>query len=750
MDLPNLFNVNVAQAGQRVCVLVLTNQSVLAGLLVVHPSGSQLLRISELIPYTDDSSLLLAADEVLQELGKESEDVNEVVFCLEQNWFDQAGELLTEKQALLKRVKEELSLQPVGYVLQHETVTEHLINQQRQISGLVLFLSAESITATLVMQGSISAAVTVGRSGEIQSDVVEALTRAAKEAGKVEMPGKLLCATVSLEVAELFELQQELLTVIWPPSVSFLQLPVVEVIKPQLTAQIVVTGAGKALRQIEGDIAPNVLAPATIASVDEADAKELVKDDVSNVEPIEAATTVTPHEEYAIDSNITTASSFGIPIKSAPEVTFTQTPTPMQKEETAVSVNATPTHSAPSWLTGLKHNRHKPSKRHFIIVSIFAGIVGLLVVALLGYVYLSRTATLQLRIQPKITQISQEVQLTLDPTLKETDVENRKVRAERLEVELSASQDSKATGIKIVGEKATGTVVIFNKTTAVKSFAAGTILRTKALEYVLVDSVEVPAATISAKPGGTGEEKEYGQRSTKATATVIGVENNIEKDVQLTIADFDSSTYAAKTETALSGGSSREVRVVSQTDMDILVADLKKTLLADAKKQLEAKRTDDQRVIPLDTLTVVKEVFSAKEGDEVDSVSLDLTIKAVGLAYYTTDLDPIAEALLSGLLPEGYSLEGHTPQILSAGETSGSSQVIVTVNLSSKAHALIEVEQLREQLASKSLTDAAALLASKPSVEKASFIVLPQLARSLVKTVPTDASRFDIELSIQD
>ncbi len=750
MDLPNLFNVNVAQAGQRVCVLVLTNQSVLAGLLVVHPSGSQLLSISELIPYTDDSSLLLAADEVLQELGKESEDVNEVVFCLEQNWFDQAGKLLTEKQTLLKRVKEELSLQPVGYVLQHETVTEHLINQQRQISALVLFLSAQSITATLVMQGVISATVTVGRSGEIQSDVVEALTRAAKEAGKVEMPGKLLCATVSLEVAELFELQQELLTVIWPPSISFLQLPVVEVIKPQLTAQIVVTGAGKALRQIESDVTPDVSAVAGIASIVETNEKKLVKDDVSNVVPTaEVMTSATIPVEYAVDSNVTTATSFGIPMKS-PEVTFMQTTAPMQNQETAVSVNATPTHSAPSWLTGLKHNRHKPSKRHFIIVSIFAGIVGLLVVALLGYVYLSRTATLQLRIQPKITQISQEVQLTLDPALKETDVENRKVRAERLEVELSASQDSKATGIKIVGEKATGTVVIFNKTTAVKTFAAGTILKTKALEYVLVDSVEVPAATISAKPGGTGEEKEYGQQSAKVTATVIGVENNIEKDVQLTIADFDSSTYAAKTETALSGGSSREVRVVSRTDMDILVADLKKTLLTDAKKQLEAKRTDDQRVIPLDTLTIVKEVFSAKEGDEVDSVSLDLTIKAVGLAYYTTDLDPIAEALLSGLLPEGYSLEGHTPQILSAGETSGSSQVIVTVNLSSKAHALVEVEQLRQQLASKSLADAAALLASKPSVEKASFVVLPQLAGSLVKTVPTDVSRFDIELSIQD
>lgn len=748
MDLPNLFTVNVAQAGQRVCVLVLTSRSVLAGLLVVHPSGSQLLSISEQIPYTDDASVLLAADEVLQELGKESEDVNEVVFCLEQSWFDANGALLVEKQALLKNIKEELSLQPVGYVLQHETVTEHLINQQKQLSGLILFLSGESVAVTLVLHGAIVASNVVGRSGEIQSDVVEALSRIAQKTENTALPGKLLCATIALEVAELFELQQELLTVVWPETVTFLQSPVVDVIKPQLSAQIVVVGAGKALQQLESGSPAPISDESSAADVGALAGTALAASEIPGAaEAVVATDEQSVTEEYAVEPP--TASSFGIPINPEPQITFAQSPV---AENQPADTQPPPALAAKKplagWLAGLRKSSHQPTKRQLIIGAAAAILGGLLVVFLIGYLYLAVTAVLVLSIQPKTQLLSQEAELTLDPTLTATDVQNRRIRAQKLEVELSSSGETKATGIKIVGEKAKGSVIVLNKTSSAKSFPAGTLLKTDKLAYTLDESIEVPAATISAKPGGTGEEKEYGQRSAKATATVLGVDNNIDKDVVLMIGDFDSGTYAARTETAMTGGSSREVQVVSQTDLDVLAADVKKELLEKARTELEAKQASDQRIIPLDTLAVSKQVFSAKEGTEVDSVKLDLTATATGLAYNIADLEPIAEVLLSGLVPTGYSLEGHLPQILSAAAASGSSQVKVTVNLSSKVHALVETEQLRTQLQSQSLDQAKTIVGNNPAVEKASFGVSPSIAQALIKKVPNNASRFRITVDV--
>lgn len=734
MDLPNLFTVNVSQAGQRVCVLVMTRQSVLAGLLVVHASGSQLLSISEQIPYADNDALLLAADEVLQELGKESEDVNEVVFCLEQNWFDETGELITEKQALLKRIKEELSLQPVGYVLQHETITEHLINQDLQLSCLVLFLSKESVTATLVMQGVISSTVVTGRSGEIQSDVVEALTRVTQVTGTPELPGKILCATIALEVAELFELQQELLTVVWPDSVKFLQSPVVEVIKPQLSAQIVVTGAGKALQQLEGSSAEPVPVGAAVAvAAGEGDGDAGAP----------------PDEEYAIDDSVATASTFGIPVKTVPTVTFAHTDETQAVNDSEISPDHVEQETAHGWLASLLHQR-KPTRRHYLLLGGIAIVIGLVIVVLFGYFFLTTTAALEIQVIPKSQQISQEAELILDPSLTEPDIQNRKVQAEKIELELSGTGETAASGIKIVGEKAKGTAVVYNKTTASKAFPAGTVLKSGKLEYVLDEAIEVPSATVSAKPGGTGEEKEYGQRSVNVTATAIGVDNNIDKDVSLNVGDFDTGTYAAKTESALSGGSSREVRVVSQADLDVLLADVKKSLLAQTKSQLESQQAADQKIIPLDQLKIVKQAFSAKEGTEVDTVRLDLDVKATGYAYRPNDLVPIAEALLSGLLPSGYSLEGHTPQILSAGAASGSGQVRVVANLSSKSHALVETEQLRQQLSDQSFEQAAAILTGNPAVEKARFIVKPQLAGLLLKKVPSDSKRFTVVATIPE
>lgn len=740
MDLPNLFTVNVAQAGQRICVLVLTDRSVLAGLVVVHPSGSELLSISEQIPYTDDASLLISADEVLQELGKESEDVNEVVFCLEQGWFDGQGELVAEKQALLKKIKEELSLQPVGYVLQHETITEHLINQQKQLSGLILFVSTQGIVATLVVHGAISTTKLVGRSTELQSDVVEALSQVGQEIGGAGLPGKLLCATIALEVSELFELQQELLTVVWPETVQFLQAPVIDVIKPQLCAQVVVVGAGKALEQLEGgvvadsgDTALPVAAGAAVAGA--------VLADGARVENIEAVA-----EELAVEP--ATASTFGIPVNPSPTVTFAQSPEEEGETALAEEHHPVPPVKQKDPLLKLKKIIAHPTKLQLIIGGLLACLVGLLVVACIGFIYLRMTSVLELTIVPKTQLLTEEVSLTLDTNLTETDVANKKIRADKLEVTVTGSKETQASGIQIVGDKATGTVVLFNKTSASKSFPAGTQLKADKNMYLLDEAVEVPAATISAKPGGTGEEKEYGQRSVKAMASVLGVESNIDKDVALTVAEFDANTYSAKTETPMSGGSSREVQVVSKVDLDLLVSELKKELLASAKEQLDAQQSADQRVIQLDNLVVQKQSFSAKEGDEVDSVSLEMTGVATGLAYKPTELEPIATALLSGSVPPGYSLDGHTPQILSAGTASGSSQVTLSVNLSSKAHALVETEQLRTQLASQPLEQATSSMQGDPAIESVTFFVIPSLAKGLVTAVPSDERRFRITLDI--
>jgi hypothetical protein len=105
---------------------------------------------------------------------------------------------------------------------------------------------------------------------------------------------------------------------------------------------------------------------------------------------------------------------------------------------------------------------------------------------------------------------------------------------------------------------------------------------------------------------------------------------------------------------------------------------------------------------------------------------------------------------LGGLVPSGYSLEGHTPQILSAGAASGSSQVKVIVNLSSKVHALIEQEQVRQQLVTQPLEQAAAIMASNPAVEKASFIITPVMAGPFVKKVPNEPTRFVVVISIPE
>jgi len=170
-------------------------------------------------------------------------------------------------------------------------------------------------------------------------------------------------------------------------------------------------------------------------------------------------------------------------------------------------------------------------------------------------------------------------------------------------------------------------------------------------------------------------------------------------------------------------------------------------LISDSQNQFKETAAAGTSVVPTGKLSVIKEEFNAKLGDEVNQLTLTLIGTVEGLAYQNQDLQPISQALLSSQLPPGYELVPNELQVLSSPEpvSSASAQVSLAANLSSKARPVINIEQLKTSIAGKSIATAQQSLKSNPMIKGVEFIFKPTLARRLLGRVPA-TNRLELKL----
>jgi hypothetical protein len=314
-----------------------------------------------------------------------------------------------------------------------------------------------------------------------------------------------------------------------------------------------------------------------------------------------------------------------------------------------------------------------------------------------------------------------------------------------MEQEFEKTKSLPTTGIKKIGEKAKGTVTLFNKTTSTKTFAAGTPISAGKLQFTL-DS-EVTIASASVVTSGSSETKTFGKLEAAATAVEIGVESNIAKNQELKIASFDSGTYAAESATEFVGGASREVRVVAETDRQKILSDLRSEVVSEATAAFKQNSQGATYTVPSGRVTIQSSTYSAKTGDETEEISLTLAATVEGLTYQTDQLKPLALSVLSAKLPAGYDLKPETLQILSEAQLpagTSSAQVKVAANLAAKAVPKVSVDQLKASLAGQSVSRAEEILKADSTISSFVTTFSPSISRWILGSLPT-ADRLQIE-----
>ena len=129
---------------------------------------------------------------------------------------------------------------------------------------------------------------------------------------------------------------------------------------------------------------------------------------------------------------------------------------------------------------------------------------------------------------------------------------------------VEGSKTASTTGIKTVGDKAKGQVTIYRAGTSM-SLPSGTIIKgPDSLSFSLDEAVTVASGS-AGSPGST---------KANVSAASIGASYNLSSGTSFSVGSYSLGDLEAKNESAFSGGSSREVNVVSDDDMEKLEKDL--------------------------------------------------------------------------------------------------------------------------------------------------------------------------------
>jgi flagellar motor switch protein FliM len=121
-------------------------------------------------------------------------------------------------------------------------------------------------------------------------------------------------------------------------------------------------------------------------------------------------------------------------------------------------------------------------------------------------------------------------------------------------------------------------------------------------------------------------------------STRYGAEANFNKDTIFRVAEYFDDKFTASALDNFSGGSSREVRVVAQADLQQLSKNLSEKLLKEVNEELQQSAKEGIYLVPTGKNKILKSDYSAQVGEETESLTLNLTLAVEAVKYSSADL----------------------------------------------------------------------------------------------------------------
>lgn len=388
-----------------------------------------------------------------------------------------------------------------------------------------------------------------------------------------------------------------------------------------------------------------------------------------------------------------------------------------------------------------KRNPNEPKVPNFMglnkKIAVFLAVLAGLILIALAYIFLP-TAKVILNTKAQKTPVN--VQFTLDAGTKKTDVEAAIVAADQITTTKDLSAQYSATGKKDVGTKASGTITISNCSNSDDfTIPAGTSLTASGQKFGLNSSVAVPGAKFN-----NGVCSKAGTASGGITASANGDSYNISNGA-FSISGYDSKVTGSG---STSGGSSKVVTVVTQSDIDKAKNDMIASATEGAKQELSKKGNEDQKVFNETFSTEVSNInATAPEGSESSGGTVSARVKYSELAAAKSDIDKVFESQLKTQVPANNQLyqTGSSDAIYTVAKLTGENAQIQAVGNAFYGQ-IIDTKAVSKEVTGKSKKSAADVIQPKyPQVESVQVESTP----ALMPYLPFFANRIEIEIKVK-
>jgi len=768
MKLPSLPFLKKKENKEYFLALVLRNEKVNA--VFFEESGGKVSVLGKHSEYFENSIEQASLDELLDVLDKaistaeqslpENIETVKTIFGVKGTWVEN-NKIKKEYLIKLKKISDELGLVPIGFLVVFEAIA-HLLQKEE----------GAPVTTILIEAGEKYISVANIRAGRIveskTSEILESPTQTVDNLLKHFSSSEILPARIIIFNGDEDE-SQEFINHRWSKSLPFLHLPQVTTLPSEFDGRAILFGAAQQMGfdVFETEISDKMPAPRLVhqrfidggspgeggerekiekietgkKEEDEEEKQEKTEEDFENEAVTDKVKKIPDNSSmeyfgFVEDKDILKEPA---PKKGPPESIDRDLEKKIEDlpagkagipEELMVEEGEKKQvpMSAAMIFAGLKSVSEKladiakkmPLKKiltgiPFIprggkAILIPAGIIVLFVILIVLYFFVNK-ATVVLSIDGKKIDKNQNVTFSDKPS----DPVNNIIQAEFVSVSEDGSVSTAATGKKEVGDKAKGIVTIFNNDSSPKTLSKETTITSSSnLGFILDKSVTVSSASGDIFSGTTP-----GKANANVTADKIGQEYNLPSNTKFTIGE--STTMAAKNDNPFSGGTKKEVTVVSKDDITKLLQDLPKNLEKKAKDDLEKKVSGDKVLLPVFiSATVNKKDFDKDTNDEAKQVTLIGSVNFEGIAYKKNDATNFANELLKTSISGDLTVDPNNIKVqVKDIKENKNKEVAADITIVGTLVPKIDEEKLSKQIAGKSFKNAQDILEKLPQISSA-------------------------------
>lgn len=685
-----------------------------------------------------DASIATAVSKMPEISGKQPTGV---LLGLPEYWV-KGEELKTEKMKILGQACRKLLLSPLGFLVTPEAISYLLKEEEGGLPSLILVNPEDSeITVSLILQGKFLGSKSVGRSDNLALDLEEGLLR-FNHGG--DFPSRILIVGGS----DPEEARQALIAYPWVSpgnkKISFLQLPKVDLARENLEISAVVYGGSRDLLKEKITTEKEIMSERIETVIEEAVEKneeEKIQEEPKEEINFKADFGFVKGQDILInqpvDQEVTKSEEIEKKVEEIKTEVEEEKPKRRFLDLRAILKKRPPVFPERKFEPELVPVEFPSRKKSFLRKILrfiknltlnkitFLLFLTLVIVGAGLVVSLFKIEKAEVKLLARPLTIEKEFEFSVSTKVSKVDLEKMILPAREVEVEVSGEKGADVKGKKVVGDKATGEIVIYNRTDQVKEISKGQAVKCPAdLKFAFKEDVKVASKTADLEKGVD----KWGEAKVKVEAMDIGPQYNLEANSTLVLENFSTATILVKNSSAFLGGTRREIQAVSKEDRENLQKQLTEELTKKAQEEIKGKVSSTDHLLA-NSLQIKSRssVFNHEVNDEASTINVQDKVIFFALFFKDGDVLELIEKQI-GDLPDGYQKKPFKEEnSYDPKDKSG----VYLAKVKRFYYPDLPLEEVRKNLVKKTFSQAGSYLKSLNTIEGYEIAINPAIFTKL-------------------